>query len=183
MIELLNGMVVFGRGDRTPYPIIPDGATLAIGPGPWIMIASLTRPLASEVKALRRAPLDVAVLREGTTAIVVWRFGRDLFLETPFHMGLLPTQRRYVDQRSGTQVRAVTIVAQDQRGICHGLRFTSLTPAVSDAIDQIIAEQIGEAASVSWSRRKHDSEAEAFFRRWEDPSQAFAFAKSCGAMH
>ena len=62
-------------GKRVPFPILPaDGATFAIGPDGFKLIMQLSRPKASEIRAVLRDRVDIAVMTIGSTAIIVWRF-------------------------------------------------------------------------------------------------------------
>lgn len=50
-------------GKRLPFPILPaDGATFAIGPDGFKLIVQLSRPKASEIRAVLRDRVDLAVM-------------------------------------------------------------------------------------------------------------------------
>lgn len=175
-------------GKHSPFPTLAaDGATLGIGPDGLTMVVQLSRPRSSEIRAIRRDRLDVAIVSARYAAFLSWRFNYSasglspLYFETPFHIGLLPVERRYIPQRENGLAHAVMIFLQDERGGGHGGRLILLPVPICEAIEQAVAKQVAEAASPEWSRRLHDNAIAEFYRTCPDMTDVWRSADARGA--
>jgi hypothetical protein len=176
--KLVMQSIAVGR--CTPFPIfLEDGAKIDIQNNQITIIVQLSRPLKSEVRAIRRGRMDVSTQSVGSSAVLLWRFLPcaaglpPIFLDTPFHLGLLPPDQRSWQKRDGQQRYVAMIVLQDERGICHGGRLASLPAGVCDEIDRVATQQIEEARLPGWSPRRHNEEIAKFHRIWPRNDQAW----------
>src|SRR4051812_10450924 len=110
---------VVAVGERTPFPVhLQDGARIDVRRNALRVVVQLSRPLNSEIRAIRRDRMDVAVLSVGTSAFLLWRFLPSaaglppILLETPFHLGLLPPEERDWRLREAGKHYVVMIVVQ-----------------------------------------------------------------------
>jgi hypothetical protein len=170
-------------GQRTPFPVFQqDGAKIDIRRNNLTMIVQLSRPLESEIRAIRRDMLDVSVLPVGTSGFLLWRFLSSaaglppILLETPFHLGLLPPEDRGWNTRSADDRYVVMIVIQDENGTGHGGRCVSLPANVCHEIDRLVGRQVEEASTPDWSANKHDTNVAEFYRIWPTMDRAWDFA-------
>ncbi len=167
-----------GFVDMAGQRILPDdGATLSIGPSGLTAIVQLSDPLESEIAAIRRGAMELAVLGSGATGIVFMRFAAEggkppVDFEMPFHVGLLPPEDRRLPERRGDVVHGLAIVLQDQNGHGHGVRMVGPGGGFSEAIERLVERQRVEASSPGWTRRSHDREVEDFYRRYPDLAKA-----------
>jgi hypothetical protein len=178
--EPTQKFTTIGVGGPSPYPALPQGATLDIGPEGLTLVVSLPRPSRAEIWAIRRGKLDIGMLMAGSTGVLLWRFNGEnscrpvVELESVFHIGLLQPDRRYVPSGDAGLVHSVMIIAQDERATCRALRMVSLPADVSGAVDTVVAFQANQASQPGWSRHEHEAEVEGYFRRFPSPAHAFA---------
>lgn len=175
----LGDLIPFGVGGPSPYPAMADGATLDIGPSGLTLVTSMSNLTKAEIRTIRRGQLDIAMMMVGSTAVCLWRFkdkrgGQRIELESVFHIGLLPPDRRQVPSGDAGLVHGVLIVLQDERATCRALRFVSLPVEISNAVDAVVKMQAEEASQPGWTRRGHDAEVDAYFRDYPTPADAFA---------
>ncbi|WP_315756017.1 hypothetical protein [Bradyrhizobium sp. SZCCHNRI2007] len=181
--DLLMQPQIIAVGKRTPFPVLQqDGAKIVIHRNSLTTIVQLSRPLNSEIRAIRRDRMDVSVLSVGTSAFLLWRFLSSaaglppILLETPFHLGMLPPEERGWHVRSAGKVYTIMIVIQDEKGIGYGGRFVSLPANVCDEIDRLVGLQVEEATMPGWSSSKHEANISEFYRIWPQVDQAWDFS-------
>lgn len=164
--------------------LLPQGgATLSIGSEGLTVYVQLSDPTAAEVADIRRGTLDVGVFSVGGTGVLLTRFGAaadtprfpampPMVLECPYHVGLLPPDRRHLPKRKSGLSLALTIIIQDQYGRQHGARHLGLAIPTAEAIERIVSRQVEEAGRPGWTRTTHDAEVERFYDRNPDIGRA-----------
>lgn len=160
-----------------------DGARLSIGPKGLTLFIRLSAPTEYEVADIRRGKLEVGVVSIGATGILITRFGAatdmprvravpSLVFDAPFHIGLLPPDRRYLPEREGNLSFGLTIIILDELGRQHGGRQVGMALPLAAAIERVVERQVVEAARPGWTKRVHDAEVEQFYARYPDVGRA-----------
>lgn len=164
-------------GDTTPYPAF-DGTALNIGPSGLSLIVSLPHPSRPQLRALRSGSINLGIMASGHSAIALWRFAdrtRPVVLETPFHIGLLPENDRWIPTATGPgETLPVLIIVQDERRVCRAIRLLPLPVRFSRALEDVVVDQAREASQPAWSPEVHKHQVEQYFRTYPDAATALA---------
>jgi hypothetical protein len=163
-----------------------DGAQLDIGPNGLMVVVRFCGPTRREARLLRRGALDVFLHREGGTGFLVLQWSapgcQPLVMEAPFHIGLLPPNRRHLPERNDEETFALTVVLVDERGRQHGARMVGLSTRTSEAIEAIVREQTAEAEQ-GWRPPRHQAEIVQFQKRYPDITTAAKSSRAVSSDH
>lgn len=171
-----TGLVVPSKGPEGSSAILLGGH---IAPQSVLIVFELSKPTAAEIEAFKSGQVEVAVSQEGNATILSWRFTKpfdrkQMWFETPFHMGLQEPGTRYLLPRESSQHgRLLTLLLQDEKAVCHVARTGVLAPEVSYAMEEAVIKQVIDAATNPAFRKEHDADLQRYFARTPDPQSGF----------
>jgi hypothetical protein len=168
----------------------PDGgACIAIGghvpPHGISLVCELRNPTRAEINLIQTGITQFAFEREDNAAILTCRIIRpsdrkQLCFETHFHIGLEDEGTRYLLPREPDNGRTVILLLQDENAVCRAIRTTAVPPAVCDAIEAAIADQVIEFATDPAFKAKFDASMRRYYARMPTAQIGFAQARIKG---
>jgi len=177
-----TGLVVSTSGADGGSAILIGGH---VSPQSVMMLAELPNPSVREVEIFKTGQVQVAVAREESAAILIWRIarpsdGRCLWFETPFHIGLQDAGTRYLLPReTAERGRMVRMVLQDEHAICRVSRTCVIAPEASHAIEEAVINQAINAATSPAFQASYEAALQRYFADTPTPSSGFEQASRC----
>ena len=150
-----------------------------IEPQGVMIVYKLSKPTLAETETFKAGLVEAGVSRDGIATVLSWRFtrpsdGKQMWFETPFHMGLQEAGTRYLVPRETLRHgRLLTLVLQDENAVCHAIRTGTLAPEVSHAMEEAVIEQVIDAATDPAFQATYDVALQRYFARTPDPKSGF----------
>jgi hypothetical protein len=187
---------IFGVGDwrfavGKPTGLVVSGGAAAIqigghvSPQSMMMLAEMPNPSIREVEIFETGQVQVAVAREESATILIWRIGQPadgkcLWFETPFHIGVQEAGTRYLLPRETAEHgRTVRMVLQDERANCRASRTCVIASEISLAIEEAVVDQAINAATDAGFQASYEAALQRYFAGTPSPSEGFEQASSC----
>jgi len=149
-----------------------EGGEFNIDRGGARLRVQYVRPRPSEIRAFRRSKVRFGLVRGGThTAFLLFSIpGLTVgWADASYALGMVHPEDREIDRRGpgeGWLISMLLICAET--GVLHALRAVTVTPAFSERLDELVAEQ--RAVLPAFSRAAHEAEIAAAYRRWPTPN-------------
>ena len=180
---------IFTTGAPSPLGAIdapPEGtALMVLNASIPIMVLALPFPSVHDLSTFAEGQIDIGLHREGATAFFIWRFDAGLSkmcFDTPFHVGLEHSSPfDDLASRSATtdELRTISVVLQDERGIVRAIRLVSLPRALEEPVRKAVSEQLRERRLTNLSRQ-HQASIKRFYARMPSVELALMLAQAKG---
>jgi hypothetical protein len=150
---------------------VKEGGEFNIDRGGARLKLAYATPHRVEIKAFRENPIRIGLVRAGVhTAFLLFDIQgcTDGWCDASYALGLVDPDYRDIDHRSrdkGWLLAGFLIDAVS--GIVCGLRMATMTPAFSQLLDDLVAEQ--RVALPEFTRQRHNAEIAAAHARWPKP--------------
>lgn len=148
----------------------PEGAEYNFSAGGHELRLFFESPSEAEIKAVRKAPVHLALLVQPPIIDLVWRIdGIGDWSDCPYTWHLVPEQRRAIPETASGQQRALLqiVLVDANTGMLRAIRAVTLPPHATTLLHTAIADQ----ANRPWTRDGYDQALHDLYARYPEPVQ------------